>query len=160
MSSETLPAGSWRPRRPDETPCREDEVASDASLLPPLVHVAPENVEVLPCGVVKLKGVLSQEAQQRMWDGVVCAGFDYRAVEGEVNQGANTWCTTASAARLFSPSLRARTLTLVLPPITTPGVPALALSSSRNVSTSRLPTYPYALPSPSAMPFHSHRPVP
>ena len=96
VQSETLPAGSWRPRRPDETPPKGREEQLPAG--PPLVHVAPENVEVLPCGVVKLKGVLSAAAQQRLWDGVMCAGFDYRAVEGEVNQGANTWYTKTAGA--------------------------------------------------------------
>ncbi len=33
------------------------------------------------------------QAQQRLWDAVMCGGFDYRAVEGEVNQGANMWYT-------------------------------------------------------------------
>ena len=71
--------------------------ACPAVAMPP-VSLCPEQVEMLPCGVVKLKGVVSAEAQQRLWDAVMCGGFDYRAVEGEVNQGANTWYTKTPGA--------------------------------------------------------------
>lgn len=39
-----------------------------------------------------------EQAQQRLWDAVMCGGFDYRAVVGDVNQGANMWYTKTPGA--------------------------------------------------------------
>lgn len=60
--------------------------------------LSAQNIEVLPCCVVKLKNVLSASEQQHLWDTLVCSGFDYRAVEGPTNQGANMWYTKTPGA--------------------------------------------------------------
>ena len=48
--------------------------------------------------MIKVRNVLTPEAQQRLWDTITCAGFDYREVVGETNQGANSWYTDTPGA--------------------------------------------------------------
>jgi hypothetical protein len=65
------------------------------------------DVEVFPCGVVKVKRCLGREERQVMWDTVICAGFDYREVGADagttdpdylVKKGANRLYTNAKGA--------------------------------------------------------------
>ena len=68
--------------------------------LPSLVSLSAADVEVFPCGVIKVKNAIPVEARQRLWDTVLCAGFDYREVAqgNKDNQGANMWYTKAAGA--------------------------------------------------------------
>lgn len=69
-------------------------------LPPSLVSLSEADVEVFPCGVIKVKNAMPVEARQRLWDTVMCAGFDYREIaQGKKdNQGANMWYTKAAGA--------------------------------------------------------------
>ena len=46
--------------------------------VPALPPVAARAIEHYPCGVVKLRGFLSDEARQRLYDNVMIAGWDHR----------------------------------------------------------------------------------
>ena len=72
--------------------------AGAAPQLPPLVSFSPENVDVFPCGVIRVRGAVSAEARPRLWDTVMCAGFDYREVEADGAKGANMSYTHAAGA--------------------------------------------------------------
>jgi alkylated DNA repair dioxygenase AlkB len=71
-----------------------------AATLPSLISLSAANVDVFPCGVIRVRNAIPPEARQRLWDAVMCAGFDYREVESESksNQGANMWYTKAAGA--------------------------------------------------------------
>lgn len=68
--------------------------------LPPLIDFPSANVDVFPCGVVRVRGAVPPEARQRLWDTVMCAGFFYREVESQdqTKKGANMWYTKAAGA--------------------------------------------------------------
>ena len=67
---------------------------------PPLVSVCEGNVDVFPCGVIRVRNAVPFEARQRLWDTVMCAGFDFREVvtNGNNRNGANMWYTQAAGA--------------------------------------------------------------
>ena len=71
--------------------------------LPRLVDVQSENIDVFPCGVIRVRNAVPYAARQRLWDTVMCAGFDFREVAAAANNGsnrngANMWYTQAAGA--------------------------------------------------------------
>ena len=74
---------------------------SEIAALPPLINVDPAKVEVYPCGVIRIKDAVPYGSRQRLWDTVMCAGFDFRevaAASGGGRNGANMWYTQAAGA--------------------------------------------------------------
>ena len=81
---------------------------SERSASPPArARLEPTDVEIFPCGVIKVKSSLSQEERQALWDTVICAGFDYREVgqdavmtdpDFHAKRGANRLYTQAKGA--------------------------------------------------------------
>ena len=58
-------------------------------------------MEVFPCGVIRVREAVPFAARQRLWDTVMCAGFDFRevaAASGSNRNGANMWYTQAAGA--------------------------------------------------------------
>ena len=98
-------AGNW-PLRPGQkpegaaAPPPAPRVPSPPPDLPPLIDFPSANVDVFPCGVVRVRGAVPPEARQRLWDTVMCAGFFYREVESQdqTKKGANMWYTKAAGA--------------------------------------------------------------
>jgi alkylated DNA repair dioxygenase AlkB len=82
------------------TTARANEPSQLFSPLPPLVSVSPDRVEVFPCGVVIVREAVPLAERQRLWDAVVCAGFDHRDVSANGTQGGgpNMWYTQAAGA--------------------------------------------------------------
>ena len=69
--------------------------------LPPLIGVDPSKVDVFPCGVIRVRDAVPLAERQRLWDAVVCGGFDFRDVaasNGQNRNGANMWYTQAAGA--------------------------------------------------------------
>lgn len=87
--------------KPPKGPLPPSAFGKPPTELPPLIAVDPTKVDVFPCGVIRVRDAVPHAERQRLWDAVVCGGFDYREVvssQGQNRNGANMWYTQAAGA--------------------------------------------------------------